>query len=359
MHNFRKQSANPQFDRQSHHSFFPAETKAAVAPRSGPKPPVRHRLGRQPSDRRTSDLPWPEPGTVARFRWVRTAAYLIAILILSFVSFSFVAFAGRSTSNRSATASSVWASHIAEASRRFGVPDHWIRAVMQVESNGDKTTVSPKGAMGLMQVMPETYAELRLRYHLGSDPYEPRDNILAGTAYLREMRDRYGPAGFLAAYNAGPGRYEDYLMRGRPLPKETHDYAGTLASMIGVPALPLHLENAPATSPLPPFVAAHDTGARSTALNKSGLLSKMLLFENRQGAQATTLFAILRAAFEPTSASAHTVDMTALEPSLNRTLSAISRSGKHLPDRISNAAQSSLGPSGDALFAGRSAHAGK
>ena len=70
--------------------------------------------------------------------------------------------------------------------------------------------------MGLMQIMPDTWTELRTRHRLGRDPYDPRDNILAGAAYLREMHDRYGSPGFLAAYNAGPGRYEDYLA-GRPL----------------------------------------------------------------------------------------------------------------------------------------------
>src|SRR5216683_129537 len=52
--------------------------------------------------------------------------------------------------------------------------------------------------------------QLRLRYRLGRDPRDPHDNILAGAAYLREMHDRFGAAGFLAAYNAGPGRYQDY-----------------------------------------------------------------------------------------------------------------------------------------------------
>ena len=109
--------------------------------------------------------------------------------------------------------------------------------------------------MGLMQIMPETYAELRLRYHLGADPYAPRSNILAGAAYLHELHDRYGPAGFLAAYNAGPGRYEDYLMRGRPLPEETRNYVATLAPKIGVPALPRHAESTFVPSPSPKFVA--------------------------------------------------------------------------------------------------------
>jgi soluble lytic murein transglycosylase-like protein len=126
-----------------------------------------------------------------------------------------------------------YAADIAEASRRFGIPESWIRAVMRVESRGDVHAVSPKGAIGLMQIMPDTWAGLRLRYRLGRNPSDPRDNILAGAAYLREMHDRYGVAGFLAAYNAGPGRYQDYVSTGRPLPAETRAYVAALAPLIG------------------------------------------------------------------------------------------------------------------------------
>lgn len=128
--------------------------------------------------------------------------------------------------------------HIAEASQRFGVPEVWIRAVMRVESAGDPAATSHAGAMGLMQVMPGTYAELRARYGLGANPYDPRDNILAGTAYLRDMHDRYGSAGFLAAYNAGPGRWEDHVYRGRSLPAETVAYMARLGPMVGGSAAP-------------------------------------------------------------------------------------------------------------------------
>ena len=124
------------------------------------------------------------------------------------------------------------AAHIAEAAQRFGIPAAWIRAVMRVESANDVRAISPKGAMGLMQIMPPTWAELRARHALGNDPYDPRDNILAGAAYLRELHDRYGAPGFLAAYNAGPGRYEEHLA-GRPLPAETRAYVATLAPQIG------------------------------------------------------------------------------------------------------------------------------
>ena len=86
--------------------------------------------------------------------------------------------------------------------------------------------------MGLMQVMPETYEELRDRYNLGDDPYDPHDNILAGTAYLREMYDIYGAPGFLAAYNAGPRRLDDYLANNRPLPDETRRYVAMIGPNI-------------------------------------------------------------------------------------------------------------------------------
>lgn len=94
------------------------------------------------------------------------------------------------------------ATAVAEASRRFGIPADWILAVMRVESAGDAHAVSRAGAIGLMQIMPATYAELRRDLGLGPDPFAVRDNVLAGTAYLRRMYDRYGSPGFLAAYNA-------------------------------------------------------------------------------------------------------------------------------------------------------------
>ena len=133
-----------------------------------------------------------------------------------------------------------WGPYIREASKRFDVPDMWIRSVMQVESGGNlylggQLTTSPAGAMGLMQVMPETYDELRARYSLGGDPYDPHDNILAGAAYLREMYDIYGSPGFLAAYNAGPHRLDDYLSNNRPLPDETRRYVAMIGpNIVGI-----------------------------------------------------------------------------------------------------------------------------
>lgn len=129
-----------------------------------------------------------------------------------------------------------YAVHVADAARRFGIPEPWIWAVMRVESNGDSRAVSSAGAMGLMQIMHATWAALRARYGLGADPFDARDNIMAGAAYLRAMHDRYGNVtAMLAAYNAGPGRYDEHLSRGRPLPAETRAYLARLASIVGDP----------------------------------------------------------------------------------------------------------------------------
>ncbi|MDV3455869.1 lytic transglycosylase domain-containing protein [Sphingomonas sp. HF-S4] len=133
-----------------------------------------------------------------------------------------------------------WDGLIAEAASRFGIPDDWIRRVMRAESGGRTTLAgrpiaSAKGAMGLMQVMPATYAEMARRHGLGADPHAPRDNILAGAAYLRAMYDRFGYPGLFAAYNAGPARYAAHLRTGNPLPGETRIY---LARVTGAPLIP-------------------------------------------------------------------------------------------------------------------------
>jgi soluble lytic murein transglycosylase-like protein len=113
------------------------------------------------------------------------------------------------------------------------MPARWIRAVIQIESGGDEHAISPRGAMGLMQLMPGTWVELGVRYGLGLDPFDPRDNVFAGTAYLREMHDRFGSAGFLAAYHAGPSRYEHHLATGQPLPPDTAAYVAAVAPLLG------------------------------------------------------------------------------------------------------------------------------
>src|SRR5271163_2872381 len=126
-----------------------------------------------------------------------------------------------------------WGPYIREAAARFRVPGHWVRAVMHQESGGEQQATSPVGAMGLMQVMPATYEGLRARYQLGDDPYDPHNDILAGTGYIREMYDRYGAPGFLAAYNAGPDRVDSYLAGRGPLPDETVNYLAAITPNLG------------------------------------------------------------------------------------------------------------------------------
>ena len=133
-----------------------------------------------------------------------------------------------------------WQPHIAEASQRYAVPETWVRAVMRAESAGcawldGRPTTSTAGAMGLMQLMPATWADLRQRHGFGVDPYDPRDNILAGAAYLRELADQFGMPGAFAAYHAGPGRYAAHLGLGAPLPAETRRYVAQVAAAVGAP----------------------------------------------------------------------------------------------------------------------------
>lgn len=130
-----------------------------------------------------------------------------------------------------------WGPYITEASQRFDVPDVWVRSVMHVESGGHefldgRPITSSAGAMGLMQVMPTTYENMRARYGLGEDPFDPHNNILAGTAYLHEMYDLYGTPAFLAAYNAGPRRLDDYLAGRSTLPDETRRYVAMISPNI-------------------------------------------------------------------------------------------------------------------------------
>lgn len=166
-----------------------------------------------------------------RFKTVRRTALLLCGLALAMPVAAFSQAHG--TAAERASSVDPYAGYVAEAAQRFGIPDAWIRAVMRVESRGDVRAISPKGAMGLMQIMPATWADLRARHGLGGNPYDPRDNILAGAAYLRQMHDRYGSPGFLAAYNAGPGRYEEYRATGRPLPAETRAYVAALVPIVG------------------------------------------------------------------------------------------------------------------------------
>jgi len=179
-----------------------------------------------------------------------------------------------------ANAADTFRCFIADASRRFAIPQTWIRAVVHQESGGRAWIVSPKGAIGLMQVMPETYSELRQRYGLGPDPYNPRDNILAGTAYLAEMRDRFGLTGFLAAYNAGPRRYELHLATGRPLPEETIAYVTSVSRLAGLGSFGIVrlARNMPRSASAPLFVVREK---RALAVDLTALEPQTLATFNR------------------------------------------------------------------------------
>ncbi|GBQ19621.1 murein transglycosylase [Gluconacetobacter sacchari DSM 12717] len=127
---------------------------------------------------------------------------------------------------------------VREAAAQAAIPPSWIRAVLRIESDGDRHAVSSAGAMGLMQIMPGTWRDLRHTLNLGADPFDPHDNVIAGAAYLRWLHDRYGDVGFLAAYNAGPGRYDDHLATGRPLPDETRAYVASVVRLMGAGTAP-------------------------------------------------------------------------------------------------------------------------
>ncbi len=230
-------SPAPLFDRtNSGRSFVPTSFRTAAARSGGP--------GR-PSGRRGRALPWTAASTAARWRLIGTSVFCLTAGVASQVE------------AQPAGVRAEIGGVVAEAAQRFGLPESWIQAVMHVESAFQVRAVSPAGAMGLMQVMPQTYAELRSRYGLGADPFQPRDNILAGAAYLREMYDRFGAGGFLAAYNAGPARYQQHLIDGRPLPSETRAYVAKLSpSVLGAPAAGgLATGASPSSTPQPSLFA--------------------------------------------------------------------------------------------------------
>lgn len=152
----------------------------------------------------------------------------LALLVSAFCLFGNAPAFGQAAAEQAQPRTVAIADHVAEASQRFGLPESWIYAVIRTESAGRIGAVSSAGAMGLMQLMPGTWARQRARFDLGSNPFDPRDNIMAGASYLRELYDSYGTSGMLAAYNAGPGRYEDWRNRGRPLPAETRAYVAKI-----------------------------------------------------------------------------------------------------------------------------------
>jgi hypothetical protein len=237
LQNARRYFINALFDPNSRPSLVPAKSRSTVQPHGCPEPMGCLNAGQASGCRIGCPI-----GTATRplacRRLVQATAIIAGIILwfsLSAVFADAKVWAGQSSFDarrQTVPVVSSFAHFVTEAAQRFDIPERWIRAVMRAESDGDRRSRSPKGAMGLMQIMPETWCDLRARFRLGTDPYDPRDNILAGAAYLREMHDRYGMPGFLAAYNAGPGRYERHLATGRPLPAETRAYVTKLAPLI-------------------------------------------------------------------------------------------------------------------------------
>lgn len=175
-------------------------------------------------------------GQIPWLRWLRTIARIIlaiAPFVCQIASSTLLESSARAQTAERSEAVDRFAKFIEEASARFAVPTRWIRAVMQVESSGDEHAISSRGAMGLMQLKPGTWVELSVRYGLGLDPFDAHDNIFAGAAYLKDMHDRFGSAGFLAAYHAGPTRYEQHLATGQPLPLETTAYVAAVTPLLG------------------------------------------------------------------------------------------------------------------------------
>ena len=206
--------------------LVPAKTASAVARSRGQGRPLGRRAGR-------ASLDGGEHGRTLAIDglWTRTPRAMRATFCLFLLLAAGPAGSGHAA--EAPTNATLVASAVQEASLRFGVPTGWIDAVIAAESGGDADAKSTKGAMGLMQLMPVTWRELSAEIGLGDDAFDRRGNVIAGTAYLRRLYDRFGRRGFLAAYNAGPTRYQAVLDgRGR-LPAETVAYVARVEARIG------------------------------------------------------------------------------------------------------------------------------
>lgn len=219
--------------------LVPVEILSAVGRGRGQGRPPGRRASRLALDAAKSGRTLVATETTGKTpRALRASAASIAIFGL--IASGALAVAGPAVSPRSVQADTgaEIAQAVSEAASRFGLPENWIYAVMRQESGGRVDAVSAKGAMGLLQLMPATWRELTADLGLGNDPYDARANVLAGSAYLRRMYDRFGSPGFLAAYNAGPQRYADHLTGARPLPPETRVYVRRLAPSLLGPSSP-------------------------------------------------------------------------------------------------------------------------
>jgi soluble lytic murein transglycosylase-like protein len=111
--------------------------------------------------------------------------------------------------------------------QQYGVPPALVRAIIQIESAWQPGVVSSKGAMGLMQLMPQTVREYNLR-----NPYDPKSNIEAGIKRLKSLIDKWGVELALAAYNAGEGAVARF--NGVPPYRETRSYVSRILALAGL-----------------------------------------------------------------------------------------------------------------------------
>jgi soluble lytic murein transglycosylase-like protein len=206
--------------------LVPAKTASAVARSRGQGRPPGRRAGRASLDGGEHGRTLAIDGIWTRTPRARRATFCFFLLLAAGpAGFGHAAEApGNATSVANA---------VQEASLRFGVPTGWIDAVIAAESGGDAGARSTKGAMGLMQLMPATWRELSAEIGLGDDAFDRRSNVIAGTAYLRRLYDRFGRRGFLAAYNAGPTRYQAVLDGKGRLPAQTVAYVAQVEARIG------------------------------------------------------------------------------------------------------------------------------
>jgi soluble lytic murein transglycosylase-like protein len=179
--------------------------------------PVREGLARS-----VSDLPYSTP---MKTRWLTVPIVMGAILTATS--------AGAWVHDSTVRDDRVYARHIAEASARYAVPERLVWAVIRVESGFDHRAVSPRGARGLMQLMPQTAALLGVR-----DCFNPRENIDGGTRHLQAMlvRFHYDVRLAVAAYNAGEKPVLTY--RGVPPYRETREYVAQVLELYQAPAEP-------------------------------------------------------------------------------------------------------------------------
>lgn len=209
--------------------LVPAKTASAVARRRGRGRPLGRRAQRAFLDGVEPGGKLPIAGILASSSRAGRAALLVGLTVLGAGAAVVRPVAAAEVAPRSADSKAI----LGAASARFGLPFSWIQAVIAVESGGDASAVSAKGAMGLMQLMPATWRQVRDELALGQDPFDRADNVTAGAAYLRQLYDRFGAQGAFAAYHAGPGRYAEHLTKARPLPPETRAYVASIHQRLG------------------------------------------------------------------------------------------------------------------------------